>query len=102
MTLHEFLKVCGKNDYVGIYNMDTPYDKKYKSRERFEVHPMQQSYCKVNNIPYGRIRYFLEYEIVAINHTAKGYYVRIHSPQHREEMDRWLLAREIAKEMGVK
>ena len=97
MTLYDFLKVASKDDYVGLYNMDTPYDKKYKSRKRFEEMPTQQTYFKIKNIPYGRICNFLDYEISSICHTDKGYFVRIHSHRKLKELDNQDLVREIAK-----
>lgn len=98
MTLHEFLKVCCKDDYVGLYDMDTSPLDKYKSRKRFEVFPTEQSYFKIDNIPYGRIRYFLDKEICAINHTEKGYLVRIHTAgRATKSLEQMRLAREIAK-----
>lgn len=102
MTLHEFLYVVSRNDYIGIYDMDTRPDQKYKSRDRFQILPTKQSYFKVANIPYGRIGRYLDYKVVGICHTEKGYLVRIMSERHRRNLDNWLLAREIAKEIGYK
>lgn len=97
MTLHEFMKVCGNDDYIGIYNMDTPIGKKNPSRKRFEEMPTQQNYFRIGNIPYERIGRFLDYEVIHINHTEKGFLVRIGSLLHRQEMDNRRMAREIAR-----
>ena len=99
MTLQEFFKIANKDDYVGLYNMDTPFDKKYKSRKRFEEFPTQQTYFKIKNIPYGRICNFLDYEISSICHTNKGYLIRIHSQRKLKEYANQDLAREIAREI---
>lgn len=99
MTLYDFLTICGTNDYVGIYNMDTPCNKKHKSRKRFEEFPTQQSYFKVDNIPFGRIRNFLDYDITHVNHTEKGYLIRITSKRKQKQFEYWEMAREIAKEI---
>lgn len=100
MTLHEFLLICPRDNYVGLYDMDTRSDQEYKSRERFQILPTKQSYFKIGNIPYGRIRQYLDYKVVGICHTEKGFLVRIMSERYRKELDNWLLAREIAKIFG--
>lgn len=102
MTLQDFLKVVPKDNYIGIYDMDTRSDQKYKSRARFQILPTRQSYFKVGNIPYGRIGRYLEYNIVGICHTEKGFLVRIMSNNHKRDLNNWLLVREIAKEFGRK
>lgn len=98
MKLGEFLRVCNRDDYIGIYDMDTRYDQSYKSSERFQVHPTKQHYMKIGKIPYGRISRFLDYEIMTINHCEKGYYVRIHSQRNIEDMKNWRLAMKIRDE----
>ena len=98
MTLHEFLRVCSGDDYVGILDLDCPFDKKGKSSERFETYPTQQNYFKVKNIPYGRIRWILDKEVCGICHTEKGMFVRIHTAGKASNyLDRHELAQEIAK-----
>ena len=64
MTLHEFLKCCDDNDYVGIWDISSDICRKHKSRKRFQACPTQQQYFKIGNIPYGRIKHFLEKEIL--------------------------------------
>ena len=99
MTLGDFLKVCHKEDYIGILNMGAvTIDRKYKSSKRFEVYPTKQHYMKIGNIPYGRIRYFLDFEVEMINHTDKGYFVRIRSERDKQDTKNWKLARAIKAE----
>lgn len=98
MKLGEFLRVCNRDDYIGIYDMDTKYDQPYKSADRFQIHPTKQHYMKIGKIPYGRISRFLDYEIMMINHNEKGYFVRIHSQKNIEDMKNWRLAMRIRDE----
>jgi len=94
------LQVCSKEDYIGIWNIDTPITKKNKSMKRFEVKPSEQNYFKIANIPYGRIMSFLDMDIFCIDHTKKGYMVRIYvKGKAKNHMDRFDLARMIAEEM---
>lgn len=100
MTLYEFLKCCDDNDYVGIWDISSDICRKHKSRKRFQACPTQQQYFKIGNIPYGRIKHFLEKEILMINHCDKGYLVRIHNKgEAKENLDRYDLARKIADEI---
>ena len=85
MTLHEFLIKCNKDDYVGIWDVSSHKDRKNQSRERFEQCPTKQSYFKIGNIPYGRIRYLLDKEVLCINHTEKGFLVRVFEPNKTEQ-----------------
>lgn len=85
MTLKDFLEVCNKKDYIGIWNISGNPLKEHKSRSRFEEQPTQQSYFKIENLPYGRIQYFLDYDVYCINHTEKGYLVRIGKKQEIHE-----------------
>ena len=98
MKLGEFLRVCNRDDYIGIYDMDTRHDQPYKSADRFQIHPTKQHYMKIGKIPYGRIGRFLDYEIMMINHNEKGYFVRIHSQKNIEDMKNWRLAMRIRDE----
>uniref|UniRef100_A0AAU8B614 Uncharacterized protein n=1 Tax=Dulem virus 39 TaxID=3145757 RepID=A0AAU8B614_9CAUD len=98
MTLHEFLQVCSQEDYIGLWNVDVSATKPNKSRKRFEEQPTEQSYFKIGNIPYGRICNYLDMDILAINHTTKGYLVRLHNQDKlRKELDNYYLANKIAK-----
>lgn len=100
MTLHEFLKCCDDADYVGIWDISGDLCRKHKSKKRFQKCPTQQRYFKIGNIPYGRIKCFLEKEIVMINHSDKGYLVRIHNKgEAKANLDRYDLARKIADEI---
>lgn len=85
MTLKEFLQVCSKNDYIGIWNIECSSLKEHKSRLLFEVQPTQQQYYKIGNIPYGRIMYLLDKDVYVVNHTQKGYLVRIGDKQKTHE-----------------
>ena len=84
MTLQEFLLVCSGDEYVGIWDISKSLSD-HKSRKRFEERPSEQSYFKIANIPYGRIRYFLNKEICGINHTEKGFLIRIHNKGEAEK-----------------
>lgn len=98
MTLHDFLSVCNPDDYVGIWDIDGNPTRKYMSKKRFEKQPTEQNYFKIKNIPYGRIEYKLEKEVLCINHTPKGFLVRIHTKgRARADLDRYDLASKIAK-----
>lgn len=97
MTLHELLNTCNRQTRVGIYNMDTPFDKSYKSRQRYEILPTPQTYSKIANIPYGRIRHFLDYDVVGIAHNETGLYIQIASEYGKERIKQRQLARDIAK-----
>lgn len=98
MKLHDFLKVCNENDYVGIWDISGNPSKKYKNRLRFEERPTEQSYFKIGNIPYGRIMYLLDKEICGISYTKKGYLIKLHNAgEARKHLDMYRLADEIAK-----
>lgn len=100
MTLKDFMQVCSPEDYIGIWDIDTPSTKKNKSKKRFEEQPSKQNYFKITNIPYGRIMYFLDKDIFHINHTEKGYLVRLYTKgKAKNHMDRYELARMIAAEI---
>lgn len=102
MNLHEFLSVCDPNDYVGIWDIDGNPCREHKSKMRFEEQPTQQNYFKIKNIPYGRIAYKLEKEVHHINHTPKGYLVRICTKNRaKESLDRHDLAYKIAKAIKI-
>ena len=65
-----------------------------------EGQPTPQNYYKVKNIPYGKIMYFLDKEVCAVNHTEKGSLIRIHNKgEARKHLDMGYLAREIAREI---
>lgn len=101
MTLEEFLRVCGPNDYVGIWDISYPIDLSKKYRRKWEGRPAEQHYFKIKNIPYGELQYFLDKEICGINHTKRGYLVRIHNRgEAKKHLDEMRFAREIAKAIG--
>lgn len=100
MKLINLLEVLCKEDFVGIWNMEYPVSTKRKYKRPFEEYPTQQKYFKVKNIPYGRIQYFMNYDVYAINHTSKGLLVRIGKmDKTHEELERRTLAYEIGKEI---
>jgi len=77
MKLVDFLKVIGKEDYVGIWNID---DRKGNG-------PTQQQYCKSQNLSWDKLRNIIDYNVLGINHTEKGYLVRVYS---KDRVDRSL------------
>lgn len=97
MTLHEFLKVCSWEEYVGIYNMDTSFNQSRKSSKRYEVQPTLQHYSKIKNIQYGQIRHFLDFEVIGARHNEKGIYIQISRKYGENARDNRELARNIAK-----
>jgi hypothetical protein len=100
MTIKEFLGRCSANDYVGFYNVDSDALKKRKSSKRFEKFPTTQTYMKIGNIPYGRIRNYLDKDIMCIDHTSKGYLVRFHDRERlQKSLDNYDLARKIVEEI---
>lgn len=100
MTLKELLSVMCKEDYVGIWDISYPINSGRKYRRPFEGQPTPQNYYKVKNIPYGKIMYFLDKEVCAVNHTEKGVLIRIHNKgEAKKHLDMYRLAREIAKEI---
>lgn len=106
MTLHEFLKSCNKDDYVGIWDVDYPVtteSERRKHKRPFEGRPNQQQYFKIGNIPYGKVMYFLDKEILCINHTEKGFLVKIHTKgKASKSLDMMEQARYIAEEIARK
>lgn len=100
MTLKELLSVMCKEDYVGIWDVSYPIGSERKHKRQFEGQPTPQNYYKVKNIPYGKIMYFLDKEVCAVNHTEKGILIRIHNKgEARKHLDMGYLAREIAREI---
>lgn len=96
MTLHEFLTVCNKEEYIGIWDISVVANNRKANRKNFGECPTEQNYFKIANIPYGRIMYLLHKEVFAINHTAKGFLVRVHNKGEAEKhLDMMALAREI-------
>ncbi len=105
MTLKELLSVMCKEDYVGIWDISYPINTKRKHKRQFEGQPTPQNYYKIKNIPYGKITYFLDKEVYAINHTEKGILIRIYNKgEAKKHLDMTYLAREIVREMkgGIK
>lgn len=100
MTLKELLSVMCKEDYVGIWDISYPIRPERKHKRQFEGQPTPQNYYKVKNIPYGKIMYFLDKEVCAVNHTEKGSLIRIHNKgEAGKHLDMICLAREIAREI---
>ena len=98
MTLHEVLCRMSEQEYVGIWDISYPTSTNLKHRRRFEGQPTPQTYYKVGNIPYGKVRYFLDKEVIGINHTEKGILIRIHNKgEAGKHLDMSYLANEIAK-----
>ena len=93
MKLYEFLKVCGREEYIGIWLIYPSADIKYNSKRPFGKRPTQQQYYKIGNIPYGKIANYLDYDVLGVNHTEKGYLVRIF---RREELNQRVYINDIA------
>lgn len=97
MNLHDFLHVCDPNAYVGIWDVDGNPCREHKSKRKFEEQPTEQNYFKIRNIPYGRIADKLEKEVCCINHTSKGFLVRIHTKDRaKKSLEQYDLADKIA------
>lgn len=57
MKLNELLSVLSYEQLVGIWNTD---DKRKRQ-------PTPQTYCKVKNLTYDKIRNILDYDILGVN-----------------------------------
>lgn len=100
MTLKELLSVMCKEDYVGIWDISYPISSGRKYKRPFEGQPTPQNYYKIKNIPYGKIMYFLDKEVYAVNHVEKGILIRLHNKgEAKKHLDMTYLAREIAREI---
>ena len=73
MRLIDLLQKISKDTLVGIWNID---DKRSKC-------PTPQTYQKAGNIPIGKIRNIVDYEILAINVNEKnsGLLIRVYDKE---------------------
>lgn len=73
MRLLDLLQKLAPDTLVGIWNIDDKRDKC----------PTPQTYQKVKNIPWGKIREIVEYEVFAINVNEKnnGLFIRVYDKE---------------------
>lgn len=88
MQLIDLLEKLAPNTLIGIWNID---DKREKC-------PTPQTYQKVQNIPWGKIRNVFDYEVLSIcvNEKGNGLFVRVHNKERLEQsLNNYDLARKI-------
>lgn len=90
MRLIDLLGKLGYNTLVGIWNID---DAKAKQ-------PTHQTYQKVGNIPWKKIRGIINFEVMCIIPVKEngGLLIKVHDKDRlRKSMDNYDLAEKIAK-----
>ena len=70
MRLIELLQKLSRETIVGIWDIDDKHSKC----------PTPQTYQKVNNIPFGKIKNIVDYDVFAIcvNEKNNGILIRVH------------------------
>lgn len=80
MTLKDLLIVLSLDDYIGIWDTS-------RKNGRYSNRPSQQQYQKIGNIPWEKLRNVIDYDVLGVNHTEKGYLVRLYK---KDELERSL------------
>ena len=77
MRLTDLLQKLAPDTLIGIWNID---DKREKC-------PTPQTYQKVKNIQWGKIRNIVDYEVLSIcvNDRNNGLFVRVHNKERLEQ-----------------
>lgn len=90
VKLGELLQKISENVPVGIWNID---DKNAKC-------PTPQTYQKIKNIPWVKIRDIIDLDVLAIcvNDVNNGVFIRVHNKKRLENrLNNWDLAEKIKK-----
>lgn len=90
MKLHELLEVLPYDQRIGIWDVDN----------KRASQPKPQSYTKVGNLPYRKIRNVVNYDVmgICIVEQNKGLLVRVYNKERLEKsLDHHDLARKIKK-----
>lgn len=88
MTLKDLLKTLTPDTLVGIYNVDDGSAKM----------PTTQTYQKVKNIPWCKLRHIIDFEVMAVCVVEKnnGLFIRVHDKGRLEKsLNNWDLAEKI-------
>lgn len=100
ITLHQLLCLLPSDTRVGIWDCRKPYSENRKLYG-YEKYPNRQSYCKVKNLNYEKVKWLLTEEVRSVAVTDGGVFIQIMEARDKfyEHFNRSQLAHEIAKEM---